>query len=181
VDGGGVSLQLRMAVAPEGSHWIRSKDGDPAGLALYRRHYSRHVYRDGRKPKLFAGPGFKLVLITADLRALFVWRKFKDDSGQVGINCAIFRNEGPVLSSLLILEAEGLAWARWPNETRLYTYVNAGKVRAKRDPGRCFIRAGWKLCGVTKRNRLLIFEKERAPSSAPNTTDSSCPRPLPAV
>jgi hypothetical protein len=30
------------------------------------------------------------------------------------VNCAVFRNEGPVLSSDLILEAEELAWGRWP-------------------------------------------------------------------
>jgi hypothetical protein len=154
------ALQLRLPAA-EGRSWIVSKDGDPAGLALYRRHYSRHVYRDGRQPKLFCGPGGKIVLVTADLMAVFVWRRFRDDSGQQGINCAVFRNEGPVLSSQLILEAEGHAWARWPHETRLYTYVNAGKVRHKRDPGRCFRKAGWRPCGITKCNRLLIMEKTR--------------------
>jgi hypothetical protein len=30
---------------------------------------------------------------TGDADALFVWRKFIDDSGQQGVNCAVFRNE----------------------------------------------------------------------------------------
>ncbi len=157
----GVAGQIRFDPEPD-THWTVAKDGDDAGRALFQRHYSHKPYRDGRKPKLFAGPGSKLVLITPRLDALFVWRVFKDDSGQKGINCAVFRNEGNVLSSLLILEAEQHAWVRWPAQTRLYTYVNADKTRHKRDPGRCFRKAGWKPCGITKWNRLVILAKERA-------------------
>jgi len=40
-------------------------------------------------PKLFVGPGEKLVLRTWECDAIWVWRKFIDDSGQEGINCAI--------------------------------------------------------------------------------------------
>jgi len=61
-------------------------------------------------------------LLTVHCDALFVWRKFLSADRQVGVNCAIFRNESPILSSTLILEAERLAHARWPAE-RLYTYV----------------------------------------------------------
>jgi len=31
---------------------------------LYERHYSKYHYKDGRKPKLFCGPGEKIVLRT---------------------------------------------------------------------------------------------------------------------
>jgi len=41
-------------------------------------------------------------------KALFVWRKFEDDSGQKGINCSIFRNESDILSSDLIREADAI-------------------------------------------------------------------------
>lgn len=141
-----------------GQNWYSVLDGDPMARALFHRHYSRYVYKDGRRPKLFAGPGEKMVLMTTDGQALFLWRKFIDASGQKGINCAIFRNEGPILSSVLILEAEQLAWDKWPGE-RLYTYVNAKRVKSS-NPGYCFIKAGWRKCGVTKKNKLLIFEKE---------------------
>jgi hypothetical protein len=97
-----------------------------------------------------------MVLLTTDGRALFVWRKFRSDDGQEGINCAIFRNEGPKLSSGLILEAEPLAWRRWPGE-RLYTYVNPKKVKST-NPGYCFLMAGWRKCGKTK-GGLIILEK----------------------
>lgn len=139
------------------SIWIDAKDGCIEGQLLFQRHYSKYNYKDGRKPKLFVGPGEKLVLITADGMALFVWRKFIDKSGQLGINCSVFRNEGKHLSSYLILLAEQRATARWPGE-RLYTYVNANKIKSI-NPGYCFKKAGWVLCGKTKVRGLLIFEK----------------------
>jgi hypothetical protein len=140
-------------------NWYAVSDGDPTARALFDRHYSRHHYQDGRRPKLFVGPGEKMVLMTTDGRALFVWRKFISADGQQGVNCAIFRNEGAVLSSELILEAEELARQRWPGE-RFYTYVDGRKVKSV-NPGYCFKVAGWRLVGKTKVNKLLIFEKVR--------------------
>jgi hypothetical protein len=98
-----------------------------------------------------------MVLLTQQADALFVWRKFIDRSGQRGVNCAVFRNESPHLSSELILEAEELAWNRWPGE-RLYTYVNPLGITSA-NPGYCFKRAGWGWCGLTKKKKLVILEK----------------------
>lgn len=137
--------------------WIIIKDGDISALNLFNRHYSKYHYKDGRKPNRFVGPGERVVLITADGKALFVWRKFRDASGQHGINCAIFRNESDYTSSYLINEAVKIAWERWPNE-RLYTYVNAKKIKSV-NPGYCFKVAGWKYCGITKTRKLIILEK----------------------
>lgn len=123
---------------------------------LFDRHYSKYHYKDGRRPKLFVGPGEKLVLITQDGRALFVWRKFIDASGQTGINCSVFRNESNLLSSTLIKEAMQIAFERWPGE-RLYTYVNPKKIKST-NPGYCFLSAGWNFCGYTKVNKLIILE-----------------------
>ena len=133
------------------------KDGNPIARSIFDRHYSRHLYKDGRKPKLFVGPGQKMVLLTHNVDALFVWRKFISGNGQQGVNCAVFRNESILLSSDLILEAEQMAWERWPNE-RLYTYVAPTKILSK-NPGYCFKKAGWKQCGITKINKLVILEK----------------------
>jgi len=138
-------------------NWLSVLDGDARARAVFNRHYSRHTYADGRKPKLFVGPGGKMVLITANLDAIFIWRKFKSDNGQTGVNCAAFRNESGTLSSDLILEAEKLAWGRWPGE-RLYTYVKASAIKST-NPGYCFLRAGWRKCGTTKRHKLIILEK----------------------
>lgn len=137
--------------------WRESRDGDPVGLALYRRHYSRYVYRDGRDPALFVGPGQKTVLLAHDDDALFVWRRFIDASGQGGVNCSVFRNESPHLASAMILDAETWAHDRWPGE-RLYTYVNPRAIRSP-NAGYCFKRAGWRSCGRTATRDLLILEK----------------------
>lgn len=145
-------------------NWLGVSDGDPRAYALMRKHYSFQPYRDGRRQNLynrnrhlFVGPGHKMVLMTLGCDALFVWRKFIDKSGQVGINCAVFRNEGSVLSSKLIIEAEELAILRWGNR-RFYTYINARKIESP-NPGYCFLKAGWNKCGITKIKKLLILEK----------------------
>lgn len=98
-----------------------------------------------------------MVLLTPCAKALFVWRKFIDASGQTGVNCAIFRNEGAGLSSFLIMEADRLADIRWPME-RHYTYVSKSKVQSS-NPGFCFTKSGWQKCGITKTRKLLIFER----------------------
>ena len=144
--------QALFAAEPAGP-WRRVRDGHPVGKLLYERHYSA---RANRNSKLFVGPGGKLVLLTADCKALFVWRAFINDDGQQGVNCAVFRNEGPTLSSQLLREAEAFAWARWPG-ARLYTYVNPRKIKSE-NPGCCFKKAGWQLCGTNPKG-LLIFEK----------------------
>lgn len=138
--------------------WYGIKDGDLRARHMLNNHYSGIRYADGRKVKLCAGPGEKMLLMTSDSQALFIWRKFIDASGQQGVNCAVFQNNAPdkYLSSALIKEACDLAWQRWRGE-RLYTYVNSGKVRSI-NPGYCFKVAGWRQCGITKVNKLLIFE-----------------------
>ena len=137
--------------------WFITKDGDQIAAELFSRHYSKINYKDGRKPKLFCGPGEKIVLRTWEGDALFVWRKFRDDSGQTGINCSIFRNESTHQSSELIRQADSIADAVWPSE-RHYTYVNAKKIKSS-NAGYCFKIAGWKPCGITKVNKLIILEK----------------------
>jgi len=136
-------------------NWRGIRDGNQIALEMYNRHYSAYHYRDGRERKLFCGPGEKMVLLTANNDGLFVWRKFIDASGQQGVNCAVFRNEGTIRSSILIAEAVELARKRWPEE-RFYTYVNPKKIKSS-NPGYCFQKAGWKKCGITK-SGLIIFE-----------------------
>lgn len=145
--------------------WRVVKDGDERAFSLFSRHYSYKPYRDNRRQIgyknrfLICGPGEKMVLLSADEAALFVWRKFNNPD-EVGVNCSVFRNESSnFLSSFLIREAVELARLKWPLETRFYTYVNPRLV-ASGLPGYCFRRAGW--CDthrVTKWNDLLIFEK----------------------
>jgi hypothetical protein len=135
--------------------WWLTKDGDKDCLKLYERHYSAYRYVDGRKRSQFVGPGETIVLRTWEADALFVWRTFIDDSGQQGVNCAVFRNESRHQSSELIRQADAVADCAWPG-LRHYTYVNAAKLRS-RNPGFCFMAAGWRRCGRTK-NGLIVLE-----------------------
>jgi len=137
--------------------WWLTKDGDRSCLQMYERHYSAYRYRDGRKRKLFVGPGEKVVLRTASADAFFVWRKFIDDSGQQGINCAAFRNESEHRSSELIRQADLVADCLWPGQ-RHYTFVNPKAVRSK-NPGFCFIAAGWVRLSKRTKSELMILER----------------------
>jgi hypothetical protein len=153
-----VSAVVQTALALEESPWFELRDGDVRLREFYNRHYSSR----GGDHRQIVGPGNKLVLLTPAIDALFVWRKFIDKSRfGGGVNCAVFRNESPALSSALILAAELFAIAKWGIE-RLYTYVNAARVRS-RNPGYCFLCAGWTRCGVTPgghgRPPLVVLEK----------------------
>lgn len=131
--------------------WVPIKDGNPTAMGIFMRHYTA---RERRKVYQFIGPGEKLALLTPNADALFVWRKFISDAGEKGVNCAVFRNESPTRSSDLIREADVIAWQRWPGE-RLYTYVDPAKVRSV-NPGCCFLKAGWRRCGVTASGKIVL-------------------------
>lgn len=149
---GGIELGLEWTTP----HWIIAQDGEQELKALYDRHYSARRYKDGRHVKKFVGPGQHIVLTMPKRDAIFVWRKFKDASGQTGINCSVFRNESSTRSSDLIREADAIADCCWPGE-RHYTYVRPEAVQS-RNPGWCFICAGWERCGRTK-GGLVILER----------------------
>lgn len=146
----------------EESRLYAVRDGNEAALGLYLRHYSARpngATRYGEKNwTRFAGPtGDALILLAFTSDVLFVWRreKFRRD-GQAGINCAVFRNESRWLSSGLILEAERLAWRKYPGE-RFYTFVDPSKIKSP-NPGYCFKMAGWQSAGQSRKG-LQILEK----------------------
>jgi len=128
------------------NYWIEVTKFDPRVVGLYEKHYSarRNVPPSVRRQRGILRPGESMTLLTVDCRALFAWGNGIDDCipPQSGINCAVFRNTGDVLSSELIKEADEMAWRRWPPELRHYTYVNADKIKSSH-PGYCFRMAGW--------------------------------------
>lgn len=147
-------------------YWYEVSQCDPRVIALYRRHYSSQKINHGARIDYsrtgIAGPGVSFVMLTPDARAAFGWIKNIRDDDQTGVNCFFFRNEGDTLSSLLIKEADDLAWDKWPDERRHFTFVDADKTARCRSrnsqPGECFIQAGWRRCGETKARHLVILE-----------------------
>ena len=73
--------------------------------------------------------------------------------------CSLFRNESAELSSDLIRQAVAATRFYWPRAPSqgIVTFVDPDRVRRKRDPGRCFVRAGFEPCGTTK-GGLLAFQ-----------------------
>lgn len=125
-----------------GTWQVRDKS-DGAANALADRHYSRRRPGSGQ----VGPPGRKLVLVSPDERAVWLTHWPKAEYAMDGLDawrCSIFRNEGDVLSSDLILAAMALTEALWderPNDGWV-TWVDTRKV-ASRNPGYCFLRAGW--------------------------------------
>lgn len=147
-----------------GPLWFITKDGDATILDLYDRHYPAQGVKAKRKTSQFVGPGEHIVLRTNRGDAGFVWRRFIDDSGECGVNCAFFRNESATLSSDLIRQADAIADLIWPS-SRHYTFVDAAKVRSA-NPGFCFVAAGWrKLKRTTGSGKCIL---ERLPNCACN-------------
>jgi hypothetical protein len=84
--------------------------------------------------------------------------------------CAIFRNESPHLSSELIREAVAATRFYWgePPDLGMITFVDAGKVRHKRDPGRCYLRAGFHNIGKNKGGQVVLqLRPEAMPEAEP--------------
>lgn len=165
-------MSLQLALLDHGC-WVRGHRYTSEAAALADRHYSRRTPGD----RQFMGPGRPLVLVTRCGLAVWGALEGKDPAGALRWRCSIFRNEGAGLSSRLIAEATAITFAWWRERygalpaVRFSTEIDPGKVRRKRDPGRCFRRAGWTVRGWTAgghgRSRLLVLdapgEQERVP------------------
>ena|SRR5215472_11555889 len=149
-------------------YWLSVRRNDPRVFALFRRHYSANKnWRWRRSDNTnVLGPGECMVLLSPCGRATFAWQHNTTPrfDHQVGVVCTLFRNEGAGLSSELIDEADELAWQRWSDIPRHFTYVDPSSTsrrRSKRaEAGQCFIHAGWRPCGRTPRG-LVVLERVR--------------------
>jgi len=145
-------------------HWLSVRRTDERAYALYRRHYSASKGARWRRVgnTNVTSAGQTMVLLSQCGRALFVWLRCMVPrlDAQLGVNCAVFRNEGPDLSSTLIREADELAWRRWPDERRHFTYVDGAQTTQRRSrhaaAGACFRHAGWRECGASKTGLVLL-------------------------
>jgi hypothetical protein len=154
------------------SPWRRSWRADPVGARLADRHYNRQ--RIGSKQ--FVPPMTCRVWVTDDESAVWVsgWpiaQYVRHAWAGAWIN-SLFRNEGDYLSSDLIRWAVAHTRAEWPDvpDLGIVSFVDASKVRAKRDPGRCYRRAGWSHAGFTKAG-LWVFQQLPDAMPAPLEAD----------
>lgn len=140
------------------STWRLSHRADPAAVAIADRHYNR------QKPGTpqFVPPGRCLVLL---ILGAAVWvtswpfaEYVKHAWPGAWVNSCFRRESGP-LASDLIREAVAVTQHQWGSapDLGIVSFVDAGKVRHKRDPGRCYVRAGFRHVGATK-GGLLAFQ-----------------------
>ena len=132
-------------------HWRISDRADPQARVLADRHYSRQSHGSPQ----FVPPGRCLVLkVPGEAYWVTSWpfAEYVRHAWAGAFVCSAFRNEGRILSSQLVIEALAVTRYRWPEipDLGMVTFVDAGKVRRKRDPGRCFLRAGFRSVGKTK-------------------------------
>lgn len=139
-----------------------------------RQLADRHYNRRSVGAQDFVPPGRCVVLRTGDWDAFWVtsWQAHVRHAWPGAWVCSAFRNEGSERSSDLIVEALAATCAYWPDRPRvgawarigarpdrvevervevaMITFVDASKTRAKRDPGRCYLRAGFERIGMTQ-------------------------------
>jgi len=138
--------------------WRLSHRYDRHALPLANRHYNR------QKPDTpqFVPPGRCLVLTAVSGPALWVtsWPAFSQHAWSGAWVNTLFRNEGAGLSSELIREAVAATRARWPDvpSQGMVTFVDPTKIRRKRDPGRCYLRAGFRYVGITKERGYIVLQ-----------------------
>lgn len=153
-------------------HWSQVTKFDARAAALADRHYSR---RKIGSPQ-FMPPGQTIVLLSNDGAAVFGWWRphpasgIKAMNGLDGWTCTIFRNEGGVRSSTLILDAETVFAEQGLDigPSGLITYVWDKKVNSA-NPGYCFKCAGWKRTGRSADGKKTLMQKGGALAARAST------------
>lgn len=138
--------------------WRESHRADKRALPIADRHYNR------QKPGTpqFVPPGRCMVLLTPHADALWVtswpFAEYVKHEWAGAWMCSCFRNESRVLSSELIREAVMLTRERYgpAPERGFVTFVDVAKTKPKRDPGYCYLMAGWEPIGHTKAGLVAL-------------------------
>lgn len=155
-------------------NWVKTNRSDYATRLLADRHYSRKTIG----AKQFVPPGRCLVLLTKKHDAYWVtswpYAEYVKHAWAGAWLCSAFRNEGSILSSQLISEA--VACTRWrygdAPALGMITFVNHKKVRSKKNPGYCFIKAGFEHVGFTKGG---LYTMQLLPEKMPPPESPSLP------
>lgn len=145
--------------------WHLSHRSDALVVPLADRHYNRQKIGSPQ----FVPPGRCLVLRLPSAFWVTSWpfAEYVRHAWAGAWVCSAFRNEDRShLSSELILEAVAATRWKWPAIPPLgmITFVDRDKVKHKRDPGRCYLKAGFKVAGETKGGLVAL---QLLPSAMP--------------
>lgn len=151
-------LQLSDGGGFIGGRWHAVLRCDVRARKLADQHYSRQTPGAAE----FMSSGKTLVMLTDDERAVWGVIENLDPAGALRWRCSIFRNDGAGRSSDLIVEATARTYEFWRRKYRalppapLTTEVDPSKTRRKRDPGRCFRKAGWWVIDEDRRGLVVL-------------------------
>jgi hypothetical protein len=158
-----IALALSDVLAYEGvrvTPWRLSYRADPIGADIADRHYNRQSVGAPQ----FVPPGTCLVLLSDDDLSLWVtsWPKAEYVMHAwpgAWVNSTFRREGGDMQASDMIRLAVAHTRHKWPDvpELGMVTMVDASKVKHKRDPGRCYAKAGFRRVGSTK-SGLLVWQ-----------------------
>lgn len=136
--------------------WERSHRADQRARVIADRHYNR------QKPGTpqFVPPGRCFVLVCDTALWVTSWpfaEYVKHKWAGAWVNSCFRRESGPLASELITQAVAATRWY-WPDipELGMITFINRGKVRKKRDYGRCYLRAGFTIVGETKGGLLAL-------------------------
>ena len=149
--------------------WAQSHRADVRAIPLADRHYNRQKVGAPQ----FVPPGRCVVLLTPLADALWVtsWpfaEYVRHRWGGAWVN-SLFRSEAQgrgLLSSDAIRAAVACTRWFWPEVPPLgmVTFVDPDKTHRKRDPGRCYLRAGFERDGETRGGLVAVrLRPERMP------------------
>jgi len=156
--------------------WHYSHRADPEVVPLADRHYNRQKIGSPQ----FAPPGRCLVLKTPSVDAFWItswpFKAYVRHAWAGAWVCSAFRNESETLSSELIRDALAATVAYYGRSPSLgmVTFVDTLKTRKKRDPGRCYRKAGFLPGGHTKGGLVVLWLpawEMPAPQSAINAPE----------
>lgn len=149
-----------------------SHRADPRSAVIADRHYNRQKIGSPQ----FVPPGRCLVLRAENVNAVALWvtswpfGEYVRHAWPGAWVCSCFRNEGAGLSSVLIRSAVAATRHHFgePPENGMVTFVNPAKIRRKRDPGRCYRRAGFIDVGRTVGGLIALqLRREDMPPAEP--------------
>lgn len=150
--------------------WRMSYRADPAARAIADRHYNRQSVGAAQ----FVPPGRCVVLVIPGA-ALWItswpFAEYVKHAWAGAWVCSAFRNERPdlYLSSALITDAIAATCSLWaPPDLGMITFVDRDKTRRKRDPGRCYRRAGFVEVGETAGGLVALqLTPDKMPPASP--------------
>jgi hypothetical protein len=131
--------------------WAASHRADPSAREIADRHYNRQKVG----AKQFAPPGrCSVYVIPREAFWITSWpfAEYVKHAWAGAWVCSAFRNERPDLhrSSEMIREALAATRSVWPDPPSLgmITFVDRDKTKPKKDPGYCYLKAGFHVSGT---------------------------------